>query len=1046
MNEPTFKVEQLLSHSEWVYALARSLSTFEDSAADLAQDTLRHAIERPPKHSGNLKAWLRKVASHIAIQRARSDRRRVKREQENALSLPSAEPSTADLAARAELQQKLVGLVLELSEHERAVILWRFYHGSSLEDIARREGVPSATIRSRLRRALEHLRRRLEGPAKASGDFRRVLVPLLLPAPPDLSLLTTAVAGGAVMTTLKLVVPAAILAVAALGWFLVTTQEGPGTVERAGPSGSSTLHDDEEEAKDPAIASAAASAEQPEVRRKESGEPDPAETPLYSISGKVIDDRTQLPIEGATIRAKLWRNRKQVRTTESSTDVNGRYELVSPQGSVVQLRAEKDGYFHAFWPIQLPGGTKAVFPPGSSLVERFRDLKLVPAVPLTGRVLDRSTLKGVASAKVCFDHPTCPPTCVNEPAITGRGGEFEFAAVPVSDRLLFTVEAPGYAEHRLATRIYTGLSSPWIIEIDRGTAIDVDVLDLETGRPVSGVRVTARGIGTLSHQIHATTSDDGQCTLLVPVVETMPTLVLDAPGYCELQRSLESRDGSAERLREVFWLVRPCRVEGAVLSEDGSPVANVHVAVSLLNPQPAGRWALSRSDLSRLDPMDRLFSRSLVDSTDDQGLFAIESVAPSPEPVTLIVSENRAERARVDDLWIEYPGSTVHRDVHLAPAGSLEGVVLVNGEPWKEGVLWRSGSRSGARMEKNLRGEFALSGLMPGSYELQPALGQRQRWLEQVPSRLFEVKAGATTFANLEVTYAFELIAGTASFLSGGPSSGTLVTVARSDLGSYYGLTDRDGRWSIDVPLPGDYDLFSYDVETRVQAGDRDVRLVFERFDQGKLLLRVLAEDTREPLFNYRILLMANDDLNILHTVGGTIFASPDGLVELSVPAHTYTLEILPSSSIRDSSRPGFARVEWKGIDVPLDGSSGPHEILVSTGAQLEIEWRGFAARLLEKPRIVLLVDAAEVDSTQVFFNDSPGTRPFSVDSPARHSHEYWESRKVTVDSTSSSTLRGLPPGMYRLCTWPQDLFLEPSAIEVPGPGVKSVTIEVKER
>src|SRR5262245_40540411 len=61
------------------------------------------------------------------------------------------------------MQRLLVESVLALPEGERTAILLRYFEGLAAEEIARRSGVPSATIRSRVQRGLERLRERLEG-------------------------------------------------------------------------------------------------------------------------------------------------------------------------------------------------------------------------------------------------------------------------------------------------------------------------------------------------------------------------------------------------------------------------------------------------------------------------------------------------------------------------------------------------------------------------------------------------------------------------------------------------------------------------------------------------------------------------------------------------------------------------------------------------------------------------------------------------------------------------------------------------------------------
>ncbi len=67
--------EALLAHSGWVRALARSLVADPSAAEDVEQEAWRRALESPPKHGGNLRAWLASVVRSVAAQRGRTEGR-----------------------------------------------------------------------------------------------------------------------------------------------------------------------------------------------------------------------------------------------------------------------------------------------------------------------------------------------------------------------------------------------------------------------------------------------------------------------------------------------------------------------------------------------------------------------------------------------------------------------------------------------------------------------------------------------------------------------------------------------------------------------------------------------------------------------------------------------------------------------------------------------------------------------------------------------------------------------------------------------------------
>lgn len=87
-------------------------------------------------------------------------------------------PSAADSVARLELAQRLVAAVKALDEPYRTVVLLRWFDGLKPAAIARRTGAPVETVRTRLKRALEQLRWRLD---EHHGGERATWGLLLLP-------------------------------------------------------------------------------------------------------------------------------------------------------------------------------------------------------------------------------------------------------------------------------------------------------------------------------------------------------------------------------------------------------------------------------------------------------------------------------------------------------------------------------------------------------------------------------------------------------------------------------------------------------------------------------------------------------------------------------------------------------------------------------------------------------------------------------------------------------------------------------------------------
>lgn len=200
--------EQLLAHVEWVRELAASLVSEPADADDVAQRAWLEALERPPARASRLKHWLALVTRNAARKLGRA--RRTRELHEGNQPPPGVAPSTAELVERAELQRRVVGELLAMADPQRATLLLRFFEGLDAAEIARREGVPVETVRTRIKRALEQLRRRLVEGDPERRELSRALAPLLGPA-------LTLAKGAAVSGTMKAAIAAVCVAAASLG-------------------------------------------------------------------------------------------------------------------------------------------------------------------------------------------------------------------------------------------------------------------------------------------------------------------------------------------------------------------------------------------------------------------------------------------------------------------------------------------------------------------------------------------------------------------------------------------------------------------------------------------------------------------------------------------------------------------------------------------------------------------------------------------------------------------------------------------------------------
>jgi RNA polymerase sigma factor (sigma-70 family) len=155
-----FDADALLAHGAWLAKLARALVVRDDEIDDVVQQTFAQALAQPPRHTGNVRGWLATIARNVVRSRARSETARAARER--VAAPPSAVDDPADAVARAELQRRVVGSVLDLDEPYRSTIILRFFEEMDVGAIGRLTNSGEETVRTRIRRGVIRVREKLE--------------------------------------------------------------------------------------------------------------------------------------------------------------------------------------------------------------------------------------------------------------------------------------------------------------------------------------------------------------------------------------------------------------------------------------------------------------------------------------------------------------------------------------------------------------------------------------------------------------------------------------------------------------------------------------------------------------------------------------------------------------------------------------------------------------------------------------------------------------------------------------------------------------------
>ena len=149
-NRPVDWEELVTQNENRLYRMALAILGCQQEAEDAVQDAFLRYLEKAPADLENPSAWLMRVLVNGCKSRLRLAWRRVG-------PLPDTLPAPGP-EEREELEE-----LFSLPPEDRAVIHLHYYEGYSTGEIAQLLGQRPGTVRSRLSRARERLKKLLEG-------------------------------------------------------------------------------------------------------------------------------------------------------------------------------------------------------------------------------------------------------------------------------------------------------------------------------------------------------------------------------------------------------------------------------------------------------------------------------------------------------------------------------------------------------------------------------------------------------------------------------------------------------------------------------------------------------------------------------------------------------------------------------------------------------------------------------------------------------------------------------------------------------------------
>lgn len=215
--DPSLPADVLLEHQDFLRALARGLLGDPARADDAVQEAYAAALESPPRlaDGASARSWLAVVVRNHARNLLRGDARRADRER----LVARAESVEDDALERLRVQRRVLEALERLREPYRTAVFLRYAEGLPPREIARRTDSNVETVRSRVQRGLELLRRDLDHEFGDRGAWSALLLPIALARRTGSAIAIPAAAW---------MVAAALLVAAALAPFLLDLARGSG--------------------------------------------------------------------------------------------------------------------------------------------------------------------------------------------------------------------------------------------------------------------------------------------------------------------------------------------------------------------------------------------------------------------------------------------------------------------------------------------------------------------------------------------------------------------------------------------------------------------------------------------------------------------------------------------------------------------------------------------------------------------------------------------------------------------------------------------------
>ncbi|WCK54804.1 RNA polymerase sigma factor SigW [Aneurinibacillus sp. Ricciae_BoGa-3] len=158
-------------YKDRVYRIAYRMLGNKQEAEDVAQETFLKVYANIQSYDPNYKfsTWIYRIASNLCIDQIRKRKQTFSLDAEVTGSdgldwhdrLPDANQGPEETVITDELQEEVQSAIMKLSPNYRAIMILRYIEDLSLQEISEAISLPISTIKTRIHRGREALRKKL---------------------------------------------------------------------------------------------------------------------------------------------------------------------------------------------------------------------------------------------------------------------------------------------------------------------------------------------------------------------------------------------------------------------------------------------------------------------------------------------------------------------------------------------------------------------------------------------------------------------------------------------------------------------------------------------------------------------------------------------------------------------------------------------------------------------------------------------------------------------------------------------------------------------